>query len=42
MGVAHERNEANEEAIWQKTTAEYDGQVEIPTGVHHERRRQDP
>ena len=42
MGVAHEQNEANEQAIWQKTTAEYDGQVEIPTGVHHERRRQIP
>jgi hypothetical protein len=33
MGVAHEQNEAEQEAIWQKTTAEYDGQVEMPPGV---------
>ncbi|WP_159054807.1 hypothetical protein [Streptomyces dysideae] len=33
MGVAHEQNEADELAIWQATTTEYDGQVELPPGV---------
>ncbi|MBC9729925.1 hypothetical protein [Streptomyces sp. TRM68367] len=33
MGVAHEQNEADEEAIWRETTAQYDGQVELPSGV---------
>lgn len=33
MGLAHEQNEAEQEAIWQKTMAEYDGQVEVPSGV---------
>ncbi|MER5752738.1 hypothetical protein [Streptomyces sp. NPDC002088] len=40
MGVAHEENEARQEEIWQQTTAEYDGQVQVPTGVHHFRRQQ--
>jgi hypothetical protein len=30
MGVAHEQNEAEQEAIWRETTAEYDGQVKLP------------
>jgi hypothetical protein len=42
MGVAHERNEADELAIWQQTTADYDGQVQMTAGVHHMRRRQEP
>ncbi|MFC3578136.1 hypothetical protein ACFOZ0_33755 [Streptomyces yaanensis] len=42
MGVAHEQNEANEADIWRKTTAEYDGQVKMTTGMHFERRRQEP
>jgi hypothetical protein len=33
MGVAHEQNEAEQDAIWQKTMSEYDGQVELPPGV---------
>lgn len=33
MGLAHERNEAEQLDIWQKTTAEYDGQVTLPPGV---------
>ncbi|QOV35145.1 hypothetical protein IM697_34490 [Streptomyces ferrugineus] len=33
MGVAHELNEAEQEAIWRETTAEYDGQVKMPPGV---------
>ncbi len=33
MGVAHEQNEAEQDAIWQKTMTEYDGQVEVPPGV---------
>jgi len=33
MGVAHEQNEAEQDAIWQKTMSEYDGQVEVPPGV---------
>ncbi len=33
MGVAHERNEADELDIWRKTTAEYDGQVKVTTFV---------
>ncbi|GHK05979.1 hypothetical protein SY2F82_77760 [Streptomyces sp. Y2F8-2] len=41
MGVAHEQNEADQVDIWRKTTAEYDGQVEMPTGPHHLRRRQE-
>lgn len=39
MGVAHELNEAEQEAIWKQTTAEYDGQVEVPSGVAHARLR---
>jgi hypothetical protein len=41
MGVRHEQNEGNEDAAWRDLTAKYDGQVEMVTGVHHERRRQD-
>jgi hypothetical protein len=37
MGVAHEQNEARELEIWQKTTAEFDGRVQPPTGVTSER-----
>lgn len=33
MGVAHELNEAEQDAIWKKTMSEYDGQVELPPGV---------
>ncbi len=33
MGVAHEQNEAAQNDIWKKTMAEYDGQVEVPSGV---------
>ncbi|GGZ67637.1 hypothetical protein [Streptomyces bluensis] len=33
MGVAQEKNEAREEEIWRATTAEYDGQVTMPSGV---------
>ncbi|MEV6588125.1 hypothetical protein [Streptomyces acidicola] len=33
MGVAQEKNEAREEEIWRATTAEYDGQVKMPSGV---------
>jgi hypothetical protein len=33
MGVAHEQNEAAQLDIWQKTTAEFDGQVKLPPGV---------
>jgi hypothetical protein len=33
MGVAHEQNEAEQLDIWQKTTAEFDGQVKLPPGV---------
>jgi hypothetical protein len=33
MGVAHELNEAEQEAIWRETTAQYDGQVKVPSGV---------
>jgi hypothetical protein len=33
MGVAHEQNEAEQDAIWQKTMAEYDGQVQVPSGA---------
>ncbi|MGI5458473.1 hypothetical protein ACQEWB_35915 [Streptomyces sp. CA-249302] len=40
MGIAHEENEAKQDEIWKQTTAEYDGQVQIPTGVHHLRRQQ--
>ncbi|WP_406413588.1 hypothetical protein [Streptomyces sp. NBC_01614] len=35
MGVAHEKNEAEQDAIWQRTMSEYDGQVQVPTGVVH-------
>jgi hypothetical protein len=42
MGVAHEQNEARQLETWQQTTAEYDGQVQMTTGIHHERRRQEP
>jgi hypothetical protein len=35
MGLAHTRNEAEQDAIWQQATAEYDGQVEVPSGVAH-------
>ncbi|ELS56960.1 hypothetical protein [Streptomyces viridochromogenes] len=35
MGVAHEQNEAEQEAIWQKTMSEYDGQVQVPSGAVH-------
>ncbi|MEU6578361.1 hypothetical protein [Streptomyces sp. NPDC046805] len=42
MGVRHERNEGDEDAAWRDITAEYDGQVQMPTGVHHVRRRQEP
>jgi hypothetical protein len=41
MGVRHELNEGNEDAAWRDLTSKYDGQVEMVTGVHHERRRQD-
>jgi len=33
MGVAHEQNEAEQLDVWQKTTAEFDGQVKLPPGV---------
>ncbi|NUP17879.1 MAG: hypothetical protein HOZ81_17665 [Streptomyces sp.] len=33
MGVAHEQNEAAQDAIWKQTMSEYDGQVEVPPGV---------
>ncbi|TXS53903.1 hypothetical protein EAO75_07210 [Streptomyces sp. uw30] len=39
MGVAHELNEAEQDAIWKETTAQYDGQVEVPSGVAHARLR---
>lgn len=39
MGVAHELNEAEQEAIWKQTMAEHDGQVEVPSGVAHARLR---
>ncbi|KPI00670.1 hypothetical protein OK074_5763 [Actinobacteria bacterium OK074] len=42
MGVAHEQNEAAQEAVWRETTAEYDGEVKMATGVHFDRRRQEP
>ncbi|MFC5639219.1 hypothetical protein [Streptomyces bullii] len=43
MGVAHERNEADQDAVWRETTAQYDGQVKVPSGVVHStlRPRQD-
>ncbi|MDO0937052.1 hypothetical protein QQY66_37035 [Streptomyces sp. DG2A-72] len=41
MGVRHELNEGNEDAAWRDLTSKYDGQVEMVTGVHHERRRQE-
>ncbi|MER7379954.1 hypothetical protein [Streptomyces lanatus] len=35
MGVAHEQNEAAQDAIWKETMAQYDGQVQVPSnGVH--------
>ncbi|MFJ8538606.1 hypothetical protein [Streptomyces sp. NPDC093591] len=33
MGVAHEQNEAAQDAIWKDTMAQYDGQVKMPPGV---------
>ena len=30
MGVAHEQNEAEQDAIWRDTMADYDGQVKLP------------
>ncbi|MEU6098931.1 hypothetical protein [Streptomyces sp. NPDC047079] len=42
MGVRHERNEGDEDAAWRDITAQYDGQVDLPTGPHHMRRRQEP
>ncbi|MFI7412235.1 hypothetical protein ACIBU0_26535 [Streptomyces sp. NPDC049627] len=39
MGVAHEQNEAEQEAIWKETMAEYDGQVQVPSGGVHARLR---
>jgi hypothetical protein len=30
MGVAHELNEAEQDAIWRETMSEYDGQVKLP------------
>ncbi|MGV9566421.1 hypothetical protein [Streptomyces sp. NPDC003480] len=38
MGVRHE---GDEDAAWRSITAEYDGQVDMPTGPHHLRRRQE-
>ncbi|MFE9024448.1 hypothetical protein ACFYNL_38690 [Streptomyces sp. NPDC007808] len=35
MGVAHEQNEAEQDAIWQRTMSEYDGQVQVPSGGVH-------
>ncbi len=31
MGVKHELNEAEQEAVWQRTMSEYDGQVQVPS-----------
>ncbi|KAB2975147.1 MULTISPECIES: hypothetical protein [unclassified Streptomyces] len=33
MGLAHEKNEAEQDAIWRDTMADYDGQVKVPSGV---------
>ena len=33
MGVAHELNEAEQDAIWKETMAQYDGQVQVPSGA---------
>lgn len=33
MGVAHEQNESDQDAIWKQTMADYDGRVEVPGGV---------
>ena len=33
MGLAHEKNEADQDAIWRDTMADYDGQVKVPSGV---------
>ncbi|MFF4962167.1 hypothetical protein [Streptomyces sp. NPDC001222] len=41
MGVRHEQNEDDQYATWQSITTQYDGQVEMPTGPHHLRRRQE-
>ncbi|MGW1162595.1 hypothetical protein ACWD5Q_29300 [Streptomyces sp. NPDC002513] len=41
MGVRHEQNEAAEDTAWRDITSQYDGQVEMPTGPHHLRRRQE-
>ncbi|MFI9647837.1 hypothetical protein ACIHAA_16265 [Streptomyces sp. NPDC052040] len=41
MGVRHERNEGDEDAAWRDITAEYNGQLDMPTGPHHVRRRQE-
>jgi hypothetical protein len=39
MGVAHEQNEAERDAVWRETMAEYDGRVRMaPGGVRGELR----
>ncbi|MDQ0993412.1 hypothetical protein [Streptomyces sp. V3I7] len=42
MGVRHEKNEGHEDEAWRSITSEYDGQVHVPDGMHHLRRRQEP
>ncbi|MEU1854143.1 hypothetical protein ABZ499_34025 [Streptomyces sp. NPDC019990] len=33
MGVKHELNEAEQDAVWRRTMADHDGQVKVPPGV---------
>ncbi|EGX57548.1 hypothetical protein SZN_22251 [Streptomyces zinciresistens K42] len=41
-GVAHERNEADQDAVRQRTTADHDGRGQVPDGVARGKLRNRP